>query len=41
MKSSVFFYSTGMLITGCLLQNVPVINVVGKNIDNSWSGALR
>ena len=30
----------GMLITGCLLRNVPVVNVA-KDIDTNWSGALR
>ena len=30
----------GMLIVGCLLRNVPVINVA-KNIDTDWSSALR
>ena len=30
----------GMLITGCLLRNLPIINVA-KDIDTNWSGALR
>lgn len=31
----------GMLLVGALLRNVPVIDVVGKNLDSAWSGALR
>lgn len=31
----------GMLLVGALLRNVPVIDVVGANLDNTWSGALR
>ncbi len=30
----------GMLIMGCLLRNVPKVNVA-KDIDTDWSGALR
>ncbi|XP_074647339.1 sodium/hydrogen exchanger 9B2-like [Tubulanus polymorphus] len=30
----------GMLILGCLLRNVPYINV-GKDIDKDWSSAIR
>ena len=32
---------TGMLIVGCLLRNVPVIDIVGKGLDSKWLGALR
>lgn len=31
----------GMLIVGCMLRNVPVINIVGESIDGRWSSALR
>ncbi|XP_064601506.1 sodium/hydrogen exchanger 9B2-like [Liolophura sinensis] len=30
----------GMLIAGCLLRNVPKVNI-GKDIDNTWSTVLR
>ncbi|WAR20709.1 SL9B2-like protein [Mya arenaria] len=31
----------GMLIVGCLLRNVPKIDIVGNNLDSGWSSALR
>ena len=37
--SSVLF--TGMLILGCVLRNVPGVNIVGENLDSRWSSALR
>jgi hypothetical protein len=36
-----YLFMTGMLLVGALLRNVPVIDVVGKNLDSAWSGALR
>ncbi|CAD5122438.1 DgyrCDS10862 [Dimorphilus gyrociliatus] len=31
----------GMLITGCLLRNVPGIKTIGESINQDWSSALR
>ena len=34
------FLITGMLIVGCLLRNIPVVNIA-KDINPVWSSALR
>lgn len=31
----------GMLVVGILLKSVPGLDLVGKNIDQEWSTALR
>lgn len=31
----------GMLVVGILLKSVPGLDVIGKNIDQEWSAALR
>ena len=31
-----FCFVSGMLIIGCLLRNVPVIDIMGTNIENKW-----
>ena len=36
-----FVSLTGMLIAGILLNNVPTVKIIGENIDNGWSKALR
>lgn len=36
-----FDITSGMLIVGVLLRNVPGIKIVGESIDAKWSGHLR
>lgn len=36
-----FDITSGMLIVGVLLRNVPGIKIVGESIDPKWSGHLR
>lgn len=36
-----FVITSGMLIVGVLLRNVPGIKIVGESIDPKWSGHLR
>lgn len=31
----------GMLVVGILLKSVPGLDIIGKNIDQEWSAALR
>ena len=37
---SAYYMITGMLVMGCILGNVPYINVA-RQIDPGWSSALR
>lgn len=36
-----FDITSGMLIVGVFLRNVPGIKIVGESIDAKWSGHLR
>lgn len=31
----------GMLVAGILLRSIPVVNVVGDNVDRTWSSVIR